>query len=44
MLFTGRVKAMALVDRPNIPKDISNATGDHLQSDDKIAVLEFKTD
>jgi hypothetical protein len=43
MLFTGQVKATALVDRPNIPKDISNATGDHLQSDDKIAVLEFNT-
>ena len=42
MIFTGRVRGMALVDRPNIPKDISNATGDHLQSDNKMAVLEFK--
>ncbi len=42
MLFTGRVEATALIDRPGIPKDISNATGDHLQTDDKIAVLEFK--
>lgn len=42
MLFTGRVQATALIDRPNIPKDISNATGDHLKSDDKMAVLELK--
>ena len=42
MLFTGRVQATAVIDRPSIPKDISNATGDHLQTDDKIAVLEFK--
>ena len=42
MLFTGHVQATALVDRPNIPADISNATGDHLQTDKKIAVLECK--
>jgi hypothetical protein len=42
MLFTGRVQAIALVDRPSIPKDISNATGDHLKTDDKMVVLEFK--
>jgi hypothetical protein len=43
MLFTGRVQATALIGRPSIPKDISNATGDHLKTDDKMAVLEFKT-
>jgi hypothetical protein len=42
MLFTGRVQAIALIDRPSIPKEISNATGDHLKTDDKMAVLEFK--
>jgi hypothetical protein len=41
MTFTGKVKAVSLVDRTNIPKDISNATGDRLQTDDKIAVIEF---
>ncbi|MBV8550597.1 MAG: LssY C-terminal domain-containing protein [Acidobacteriaceae bacterium] len=42
LLFTGQIEALSIVDRPNIPKDISNATGDHLQTDDKIAALEFK--
>ena len=42
MLFTGRVQATALIDRPNIPKGISNASGDQLQTDNKMAVLEFK--
>jgi len=42
LLFTGRIQAAALVDRTNIPKDISNATGDKLQTDDKMSVLEFK--
>ncbi len=41
MLFTGKVKAVSLVDRTNIPKDISNATGDHLKTDDKISAIEF---
>ncbi len=42
MLFTGKVQAVSLVDRKNIPADISNATGDRLKTDDKIAVIEFK--
>jgi hypothetical protein len=41
LLFTGMVHNIALVDRPNIPKDASNATGDKLITDGKIAVLEF---
>ena len=41
-LFTHRIAAFSLVPRTNIPKDISNATGDQLETDDKIAVLEFK--
>ncbi len=43
MLFTGSVQATALIARTGIPKDISNATGDHLKTDDKMAVVEFKT-
>jgi hypothetical protein len=41
MLFTGKVKAVSLVDRAKIPKDISNATGDQLKTDDKMSVIEF---
>jgi hypothetical protein len=41
ILFTKRVHALALVDRPAIPKDASNATGDKLITDGKMAVLEF---
>jgi LssY C-terminus len=41
MLFTKQVHALALVDRPAIPKDASNATGDKLITDGKMAVLEF---
>ncbi|MGH9609685.1 MAG: LssY C-terminal domain-containing protein [Bryobacteraceae bacterium] len=41
LLFTKQIAAFSLVRRGNIPKKISNATGDHLQTDDKIAVLEF---
>ncbi|HEX4170715.1 MAG TPA: LssY C-terminal domain-containing protein [Bryobacteraceae bacterium] len=42
VLFTGTVAGVSLVDRANIPKDISNATGDRLQTDDKVSVIEFK--
>ena len=42
LLYTGHIEGVSLVDRTNIPKDISNATGDHLQTDGKIAVLQFK--
>ncbi len=42
MLFTGNVQGVSLVDRKNIPANISNATGDHLKTDNKIAVIEFK--
>lgn len=42
ILFTGNVQGLSLVDRRNIPADISNATGDHLKTDNKIAVIEFK--
>jgi hypothetical protein len=41
LLFTGRVRALALVERTDIPKNATNATGDSLISDGKMAVLEF---
>jgi len=41
LLFTAHVHALALVDRSKIPPNASNATGDHLQTDGKMAVLEF---
>lgn len=42
LLFAQAVKALALVDRPNIPQNITNATGDNLITDGKIAVMELK--
>ena len=41
LLFTGRLQAVALVDRPNAPKSGQNATGDAFQTDGRMAVLEF---
>jgi hypothetical protein len=37
--FSGHAKLMDLVDRPNVPKEGSNATGDQLLTDGKMAVL-----
>jgi len=39
LLFTGRVQSLEMIDRPNVPKDGENATGDKLATDGKIAVL-----
>jgi len=41
LLFTGRAHALGLVARSGIPPDVSNATGDKLITDGKMAVLEF---
>ncbi len=41
LLFTGTVHGVALVERTNIPQNASNATGDKLLTDGKMAVLEF---
>jgi len=41
LLFTGLVRSLALVDRPEVPTDASNATGDVLQTDGRMAVLLF---
>lgn len=39
LLYTGRVQALALVDRDQVPKESQNATGDSLITDAKMAVL-----
>jgi hypothetical protein len=39
LLFTGRVKSVALVDRPAVPQHGMNATGDNVDTDGKMAVL-----
>lgn len=39
LLFTGMVRSLALVERPDVPKDATNATGDVLKTDGAMAVL-----
>jgi hypothetical protein len=39
LIFTNRVRSVELVDRPQVPQDGQNATGDALKTDAKIAVL-----
>jgi len=39
LLFTGRVKGLELVDRPQVPRETQNATGDRIETDGRIAVL-----
>ncbi len=41
LLFTGKVQALSLVDRPNAPTTGQNATGDDFKTDGRMAVLEF---
>jgi hypothetical protein len=41
LLFTGLVKSLALVDRPQVPTTSANATGDTLQTDGAMAVILF---
>jgi hypothetical protein len=41
LLFTGLVKSVALVARPDVPQTIENATGDSLKTDGAMAVLLF---
>jgi hypothetical protein len=41
LLFTGRVRATAFAARTGIPENVTNATGDSLITDGKMAVLEF---
>ncbi len=39
LLFTGRVRAFELVDRPHVPRHTSNATGDRIETDGKLSAL-----
>jgi opacity protein-like surface antigen len=41
LIFTGCVSNVQLVDRPWIPKDATNGTGEELITDGRIAVLQF---
>ena len=41
LLFTGLVKGLALVDRPDVPLSGHNATGDAFETDGRMAVLLF---
>jgi hypothetical protein len=39
LLFAGHVEAFLLVERPAVPRQGSNATGDSLETDGRIAIL-----
>ena len=39
LLFTGQVEACDLVERPAVPRQARNATGDNLETDGRIAIL-----
>ncbi len=41
LIFTGLVKSVAMVDRPEVPTSVQNATGDTLKTDGAMAVLLF---
>jgi hypothetical protein len=42
LAFSGYLAAFSLVPRSNVPKNISNATGDQLITDEKMAVMQFQ--
>jgi hypothetical protein len=42
LIFTGAIRSIALVERPGIPRDATNATGDSLRTDGSMAVLLFQ--
>jgi hypothetical protein len=39
LIFAGHVQALSLADRPEVPKEGQNATGDRIETDGRIAVL-----
>jgi hypothetical protein len=41
LLLTGLVRGLSLVERPGLPQDMSNATGDALKTDSGMAVVGF---
>jgi hypothetical protein len=42
LLLTGKAKALSLVSRPAAPQHSQNATGDKLETDGRMAVIEFQ--
>ncbi len=42
LIFTGAIRSIALVERPGIPRNATNATGDSLRTDGSMAVLLFQ--
>jgi hypothetical protein len=42
LMFTNQVQSLALVDRPQVPTNTMNATGDQIITDAKMAVVLFK--
>lgn len=42
ILFTGKVRSVALIQRPDVPRRAQNATGDDIETDGSIAVLLLK--
>ena len=42
LLLTGKVQSLLMVDRPNVPQNGQNATGDNLKTDARMAVLVFE--
>lgn len=41
LLLTGDVRGLSLVERPGLPRDLLNATGDPLKTDGSMAVVSF---
>ena len=39
LILSGMVKGTAAVERPNVPKQSKNATGDNLETDGKITLV-----
>jgi hypothetical protein len=42
LIFTGAIRSIALVERPDVPQNATNATGDSLRTDGSMAVLLFQ--
>lgn len=42
LLLTGKIRSLALVERPKVPQHSQNATGDNLDTDGNMAVLILK--
>jgi hypothetical protein len=42
LVFTGHVRGIALLERPQVPREGQNATGDKLETDGSLAALQLK--